>query len=75
MIFVKEEDAGEEDDEEIFELVETIHFAMFFVIVIFLVQVLAEVRDGLKIQKDWIKWVSRQETKRTYIILLSIFSF
>mmetsp|Transcript_17134 Transcript_17134/g.32120 ORF Transcript_17134/g.32120 Transcript_17134/m.32120 type:complete len:490 (-) Transcript_17134:995-2464(-) len=52
-----EEEEGEaEEEKEIFELVESIHFAMFFVMVIFLVSVLFEVHQGLESQKTWCQW-------------------
>lgn len=59
--WVKGETAAEDsegEEEPIFELVETIHFAMFFVMVIFLVSVLYELHHGLQSQKEWNQWVS-----------------
>ena len=53
----EEEEAGEEEN-EILELVETLHYGMFFVMVVFLVQVLAEVRDGMQASAEWCQWVS-----------------
>mmetsp|Transcript_27429 Transcript_27429/g.58946 ORF Transcript_27429/g.58946 Transcript_27429/m.58946 type:complete len:731 (+) Transcript_27429:224-2416(+) len=52
-----EEEEGEvKEEEEIFELVESIHFAMFFVMVIFLVSVLIEVHQGLQSHQTWCQW-------------------
>lgn len=55
-MIVGEEDDEEGGEEEVFELVESIHFAMFFVMVIFMVSVLREVNDGLRAQKEWCQW-------------------
>ena len=49
---------GGDRNAEVFELVENIHFGLFFLMVIFLVSVLIEVYDGLKIQEQWCRWVS-----------------
>ena len=51
------EDGGEnEEADEVYELVESIHFGMFGVMVIFLISVLIEVYYGLHSQKEWCQW-------------------
>lgn len=53
--FLSEKLFGNDEEEELLEIFEFVHFSLFFVMLVFVVQVLEEVRQGLETEKEWLK--------------------